>query len=717
MAYKYLVIVESPAKSKTLEKYLGKDYKVVASMGHLRNLPKSRLAIDIEHNFEPSYCVIKGKNALLKELKQHAAKAEKVFLAPDPDREGESIAWHLVQALNLPPEKFERIEFNEITKNAVLSSFQKARTIDMNRVNAQQARRLLDRLVGYKISPLLWKKVKPRLSAGRVQSAAMHLICEREELIKKFVPQEYWNIEARYQKGTVFKAKVFNTVAKVQDFIVPNAAEAEKIKQVILSSESRVANIKRSERRKNPKAPFITSTLQQEAANKLGFNTRRTMLVAQTLYEGVDVGDGQTGLITYMRTDSTRVAEQALAEVRDFIRGGFGAGFLPEKPNVYKQSKSAQDAHESIRPTAVARTPELLAQYLTPDQLKLYTLIWRRFTASQMIPAVYDQTSIEIQAGDYLLKATGSVIKEQGFLKVYGLDEDKNAGEEAALLPEMSEGEVLPVNAVDTQQCFTQPPARYTEASLVKTMEELGIGRPATYALIIGTLQTRAYVDKQGMSLAPTELGVTVDKQMRRHFPKIVDAGFTAGMEQELDEVEDGQQDWQKMLGAFYTPFEQDLTLAEEKMEDMRIKDRPTDEICEKCGKPMVIKSGRFGDFIACTGFPECRNTKSIPKIIEDVHCPLCGGEIVERKGSKGRFKGKVFYGCTGYPECTFTCNDKPLKENCPVCGAFLVERKNKSTGEAQKLCIMCDIKKKEEEKKSQREKENKEKENAENSN
>ena len=471
MAYKYLVIVESPAKSKTLEKYLGKDYKVVASMGHLRNLPKSRLAIDIEHDFTPSYCVIKGKNALLKELKQHAAKAEKGFLAPDPDREGESIACHLVQALNLPPEKFERIEFNEITKNAVLSSFQKARTIDMNRVNAQQARRLLDRLVGYKISPLLWKRVKPRLSAGRVQSAALRLICEREELIKKFVPQEYWNIEAQYQKDTVFQAKVFNTVEKVQDFTVPNAAEAEKIRQTVLSSESRVINVKRSERRKNPKAPFITSTLQQEAANKLGFNTRRTMLVAQTLYEGVDIGDGQTGLITYMRTDSTRVAEQALTEVRDFIGANFGSGFLPEKPNVYKQSKSAQDAHESIRPTAAARIPESLAQYLTPDQLKLYTLIWRRFTASQMIPAVYDQTAIEIQAGDYLLKATGSVIKEQGFLKVYGLDEGKNAGEEAALLPALSEGEVLPVNAVDAQQCFTQPPARYTEASLGKTIE------------------------------------------------------------------------------------------------------------------------------------------------------------------------------------------------------------------------------------------------------
>ncbi|GBR72553.1 DNA topoisomerase I [Candidatus Termititenax aidoneus] len=713
MAYKYLVIVESPAKSKTLEKYLGKDYKVVASMGHLRNLPKSRLAIDIEHDFEPSYCVIKGKSKLLKELKQHAAKAEKIFLAPDPDREGESIAWHLVQALNLPPEKFERIEFNEITKNAVLNSFQKARTIDMNRVNAQQARRLLDRLVGYKISPLLWKRVKPRLSAGRVQSAAMHLICEREELIKQFTPQEYWNIEAQYQKDTIFKAKVFNTVEKIQDFIVPNAAEAEKIKQTILSSESKVASVKRSERRKNPKAPFITSTLQQEAANKLGFNTRRTMLVAQTLYEGVDIGDGQTGLITYMRTDSTRIAEQALAELRDFIRDSFGAGFLPEKPNVYKQSKSAQDAHESIRPTAVARTPEMLAQYLTPDQLKLYTLIWRRFTAAQMTPAVYDQTSIEIQAEDYLLKATGSVIKEQGFLKVYAAVEEKNAGEETALLPELSEGEILKVQTVDAQQCFTQPPPRYTEASLVKAMEELGIGRPATYALIIGTLQMRAYVDKQGMALAPTELGFTVDKQMRKHFPKIVDVGFTAGMEQELDEVEDGQQDWQKMLGAFYAPFEQDLAQAEEKMEDMRIKDRPTDEICEKCGKPMVIKSGRFGDFIACTGFPECRNTKSIPKIIEDVQCPLCGGEIVERKGSKGRFKGKVFYGCTGYPECTFTCNDKPLKENCPVCGAFLVERKNKSTGEMQKLCIMCDIKKKEEEKKAARQ----EKENAENSN
>ncbi|GBR76591.1 DNA topoisomerase I [Candidatus Termititenax persephonae] len=706
MAFKYLVIVESPAKSKTLEKYLGKDYKVLASMGHLRDLPKSRLAIDVENNFEPSYCIIKGKSKLVKELRQYAAKAQKVYLAPDPDREGEAIAWHLVQALALPPEKFERIEFNEITKTAVLNSFAQARQIDFHRVNAQQARRLLDRLVGYKISPLLWKRVRRGLSAGRVQSAALHLLCEREGLIKQFSAQEYWNVDAQYQKDILFQARVFNRLAKVENFTIPDAAAATAIRQTIQENTAKVLSVNRRERRKNPYAPFITSTLQQDASKKLGFNTRRTMVIAQQLYEGVDIGgEGQVGLITYMRTDSTRIAEQALTEARDFVAANFGRDFLPSAPNIYKQNKSAQDAHESIRPTAVARAPETLAAFLNTEQLKLYTLIWRRFVSSQMLPAVYDQTTIEIQSGDVLLKTTGSIIKEPGFLKVYEEATEDNAGqeEETARLPVVQAGEVLQLVKVDAQQCFTQPPARYTEAALVKALEELGIGRPSTYAPIISTLQFRNYVEKQGRSLAPTELGTVVDKQMQKHFPQIVDAGFTAGMELELDGVEEGKQDWQKMLDNFYKPFAVILTAAEEKMEDMRVKDRPTDEVCDKCGKPMVIKSGRFGDFIACTGFPECRNTKAILKTLEDIVCPQCGAPLAERKSKRGR----LFYGCSAYPECNFASWDKPLKENCPRCGAFLVERKDKASGEKVKLCIMCDIKAAESEKPAAREEEN----------
>ncbi|MDR1997010.1 MAG: type I DNA topoisomerase [Candidatus Margulisbacteria bacterium] len=705
--FKYLVIVESPAKSKTLEKYLGKDYKVLASMGHLRDLPKSRIAIDVENNFEPSYCIIKGKNKIVKELKTYAAKAEKVFLAPDPDREGEAIAWHLVQALDLPADKFERIEFNEITKNAVLGSFDRARGIDLNRVNAQQARRCLDRLVGYKISPLLWKRVRRGLSAGRVQSAAMHLICERETVIQQFKPQEYWNIDAQYLKGTRFTARVFNKVDKVADFIVPDAATAELIQSAVRENPSTVVNVNRRERRRNPYAPFITSTLQQDAAKKLGFNTRRTMMIAQQLYEGVELGaEGQVGLITYMRTDSTRIAEQALTESRGYIRDNFGAGFLPEAPNVYKQSKSAQDAHESIRPTSALREPQIVEQYLTADQQKLYTLIWRRFVACQMLPAVYDQTTIEIQAGDYLLKATGSIIKETGFLKVYeeATEEDAaNKDAENVRLPELQSGDVLELLAVAGQQCFTQPPARYSEASLVKALEELGIGRPSTYAPIISTLQFRNYVQKQGRALVPTELGVIVDRQIQKHFPKIVDSGFTAGMELNLDEVEEGKQNWREMLGVFYTPFARELVDAEEKMEDMRVKDRPTDEVCDKCGKPMVIKSGRFGDFMACSGFPECKNTKSILKTLEDIVCPLCGAPVAERRSKKGR----IFYGCSAYPECSFAAWDKPLKEFCPTCGAFMVERKDKASGEKIKLCIMCDIKNKETEKSGENNAEN----------
>lgn len=698
--FKYLVVVESPAKSKTIEKYLGKEYKVLASMGHVRDLPKSRMAVDIENNFEPYYCIVKGKTKLVNELKAYAHAAERVYLAPDPDREGEAIAWHLVTALDMPAERYERIEFNEITKQAVVDSFQHARKIDLNRVNAQQARRCLDRLVGYLISPLLWKRVKRGLSAGRVQSAALHLICEREKDITKFIPQEYWNIEVQCDtaNGEAFAAHVFNIMPKQDEFKILNAAQADGLAQEIKNNTTTITNVVKKERRRNPYPPFITSTLQQEASRRLGFNARKTMMIAQQLYEGVDLGaEGTTGLITYMRTDSTRTADQAMTELRQFIPQAFGPGFLSETTIIYKQKKSAQDAHEAIRPSSVGREPHLIEQYLNSDQAKLYKLIWRRFIASQMAQAVYDQTSIELTAGTVLLKATGSVIKVPGFLKVYEeKTEDEKVDDTGVILPEVTIGDVVKIAALDKDQCFTQPPSRYTEASLVKTLEELGIGRPSTYAPIISTIQNRNYVVREGKALIPTDLGKVVDVQMEKHFEKIVDSRFTADMELKLDEVEEGTQDWKKMLQVFYEPFKQDLALAEKNMEDMRVADRPSNEVCEKCGKPMVIKSGRFGDFLACTGFPECKTTKSILKTLEDVNCPLCGSLIAERKSKKGR----LFYGCTAYPECTFATWDKPLKENCPTCGSYMIEKK--VGGEKVKLCSKCDVPPKTEETKTE---------------
>lgn len=693
--YKYLVIVESPAKSKTIEKYLGKGYKVLSSMGHLRDLPKSKLGVDVENNFEPYYIIIKGKTKFVNELKEYAQHAEKVFLAPDPDREGEAIAWHLTYALDLAPEKYSRIEFNEITKKAVLSSFDNAREIDLNRVNAQQARRCLDRLVGYKISPILWKKVKRGLSAGRVQSAAMRIICDREEAIGQFNPEEYWSIEVNYQtsKQELLTAKVFNKKEKVPNFKINSADEATEIEKNITTSEAIVSNVIKKERRRNPVAPFITSTLQQEAARRHYFNAKKTMFVAQRLYEGIDIGEeSPVGLISYMRTDSTRISDSSLAELKDFISNNFDPEYHIKEFRTFKQRKSSQDAHEAIRPTSVLHEPEKIKQYLDDDQYKIYKLIWLRFVSSQMPEAVYDQTAIEITAGDYLLKATGSIIKFPGFLKLYEEQQDEqnnNSNEnENKILPDISEQEKLQTEKISPLQHFTQPPARYTEASLVKELEEKGIGRPSTYAPIISTILYRNYVVREGKSLTPSELGKIVNIQLTKHFQEIVDIGFTAGMEEKLDAVAEGTIDWKKMLAEFYGGFEKELIAAETDMEEMRPPEIEAGEDCEKCGKPMMIKSGRFGDFMACSGFPECRTTKSIVKKIDYAECPSCGGDIVERKSKRGRF----FYGCSNYPQCSFACWDKPTREKCPTCGAFTIEKNDKATGEKKHLCVVCDL-------------------------
>jgi DNA topoisomerase-1 len=691
---KNLVIVESPAKSKTIEKYLGKDFKVLSSMGHLRDLPKSKLAIDIEKNFEPSYIIIRGKSKVLKDLKEYAQNAEMVYLAPDPDREGEAIAWHLTHALELSENKYQRIEFNEITKKAVLNSFNEARMIDIKRVNAQQARRLLDRLVGYKISPIFWKKIRRGLSAGRVQSVAVRIICDREAEIEAFKPEEYWSVDALFStaKNEKFTAQVVNKKEKISDFTIHNEQETKEIIKEITGEQSVVENVIKKEKMRNPVPPFITSTLQQEASRRLGYSTVKTMMIAQQLYEGIDIGEETpVGLITYMRTDSTRTSNDALEELKKFVIGNFGAEYSPEIFNTYKQNKSAQDAHEAIRPTSILREPKNLEQYLSPEQLKLYKLIWRRFVASQMKPAIYDQTSIEIGAASYLLRASGSIIKFSGFLKVYEEQEEntEQTENELKILPEVSIGDKLTIEQTTPLQHFTQPPARYTEASLIKMLEEKGIGRPSTYSPIISTIVARNYVRKEGKALIPTDLGRMVDNEMRKHFPDIVDIGFTVEMENKLDEIAEGNQDWRKMLADFYGPFSKEVTAAEKNMQDLKQPDQEAGFNCEKCGKPMMIKTGRFGQFIACSGFPECKNTKPILKKIEGVKCPLCGGDMIEKKTKQWR----TFYGCTSYPKCNFASWDLPRPEKCPKCGAFMVERKDKETGEKKLMCIICDVK------------------------
>jgi len=671
---KSLIIVESPAKTRTLKNFLGGAYNVEASMGHVRDLPKSKLGVDVENRFEPQYVAIPERRDVIKKLKEAAKNAEVVYLASDPDREGEAIAWHLQQALQLSNAR--RIQFNEITETAVREALQHAHEINADLVNAQQARRVLDRLVGYKLSPLLWRKIKKNLSAGRVQSVAVRLVCDREREIIAFVPVEYWSITATLtpqEKEHLFDAKLIQRNGEKLE--IHNRQEADDLLKALEGATYTVANVKKSEKRRNPAPPFITSTLQQEASRKLGFSARRTMNVAQQLYEGIELGDaGHVGLITYMRTDSTRVAKEAQEEARAYITESYGASFVPAQPRQVTR-KGAQDAHEAIRPTSVHRHPDQLLKHLTSDQMKLYKLIWQRFVASQMAPAVFDVVTVDIKAGDMTFRATGSTVKFQGFMKVYteGKDDAKLvADEEMPPLPELSQGQILDMRKLTPQQHFTEPPPRYTEATLVRALEEKGIGRPSTYATIISTIQDRKYVELIERKFHPTELGFIVTDQLVKHFPEIMDVEFTAGIETKLDNVEEGSLDWVKLLSDFYGPFEKDLEEAQEKMERVKMEPKESDVVCPNCGKKMLIREGRFGEFLGCAGYPECKTTMPITKPV-DVKCPLCAeGDIVEKKSKKG----KIFYGCNRYPECTFVSWDKPTNKHCPKCNGLLGERR-----------------------------------------
>lgn len=672
-----LVIVESPAKAKTIQKYLGKDYTVIASMGHIRDLPKSTMGVDLENHFKPKYINIKGKEALIRELKNAAKDSDTVYLATDPDREGEAISWHLANLLSIDPAQPNRVTFNEITKSGVKSGMEHPRSIDQNLVDAQQARRILDRIVGYKLSPFLWKKVKSGLSAGRVQSVAVRLIVDREEEIRAFQVEEYWTIDALLltQGGSKpFAAKLHSYAGQKMD-TVKTQEEAQSIVGELSGCPFSVAGVKKGVRKKSPAPPFTTSTLQQEASRKLGFQARRTMKAAQELYEGVDVeGYGAIGLITYMRTDSLRLSQEAMDAAEIFIRGRYGESYLPAQRRIYKSKKGAQDGHEAIRPSVPDITPEQVKGSLTSDQYKLYRLIWERFIASQMSSCLLDTVSVDISAGDYLFKASGYTVKFPGYTVLYeqGSDDEE---EKSEVLPELHEQDPLTLSALTPNQHFTQPPARYTEASLIKMLEEKGIGRPSTYAPTITTILARNYVEREGRQIKPTVLGEVITELMRDQFQNIVDADFTARMEQQLDDVEDGKTDWVSTLDAFYQDFSQTLETAEKNMDGTRIKipDEETDVICEKCGRNMVIKSGRFGKFLACPGYPECKNTKKIVKETGGI-CPECGGKVLEKKSKSG----KVFFGCERYPDCTFTTWDTPISDLCPECGSTLFRKKGK---------------------------------------
>jgi len=732
---KSLVIVESPAKAKTIGKYLGKDFTVKASVGHIMDLPKSKLGVDIEKNFEPSYIQIKGKAKVVNELKSAAKKADRILIATDPDREGEAIAAHvaIVVAKTAKTEEVYRVLFNEITKKAILKAIEDPGKIDMNKVDAQQARRILDRLVGYQISPILWKKVRRGLSAGRVQSVALRIICEREEEIKAFKPEEFWSLTALLEGKLPpqFEAKLLKK--DEEKLRVKNNDEVQAILTGLKDASYTVSKVEKKERRRNPVPPFTTSKLQQEGGRKLGFTSRRTMAVAQGLYEGVDIGkEGAVGLITYMRTDSIRVGAEAQQEARELIAAKFGKEYLPAEPPVYKSAKSAQEAHEAVRPTSAMREPDAIKQYLEPDQYKLYKLIWNRFVASQMNPAVIDQTSVDIKANTYIFRASGSVVKFPGFMAVY-LEEksedqapsDDDTGE--AVLPPLEEGDTLKLLKLDPKQHFTQPPPRFSEALLVKTLEEKGIGRPSTYAAIISTIQDRDYVNKLENKFHPTELGVLVNELLVTHFPDILNVTFTARMEEELDKIEEGTMKWADAVRDFYDPFSVSLKKAQEEMKDFKADQAPTDINCDKCGKPMIIKWGRNGQFLACSGYPDCKNTKpfvrtenggveAAPEETTTELCPKCGSGMVVKRGRFGKFLacsrypdcnhtqgmstgvacpedggmiverrsrfGKMFYSCANYPNCKFAVWYKPVSRPCPQCGApFLTEKYSKKTG------------------------------------
>ncbi len=669
-AKKTLVIVESPSKAKTIGKYLGSSYKVIASVGHVRDLPKSKLGIDVEHDFEPQYIPIRGKGDLIKELKKEAKAAGKVYLATDPDREGEAISWHLAFLLGLDPDQPCRIVFNEITKDAIKKAVKSPRAIDIGLVDAQQARRALDRLVGYQISPLLWRKIRRGLSAGRVQSAALKIICDRENEINNFKPQEYWNIQVKFKKGKVFTAKVAEYQKK--KISIASKAEADRVLTDLAGGSYQVAAIVRRERQRKPFAPFTTSSLQQDAANKLNFTTKKTMMVSQQLYEGVEVkGAGTVGLVTYIRTDSVRISEEAKAMAHAYIEENFGKNYIAN--NIYtNKKKDIQDAHEAIRPSNITLDPESVKESLTKDQYNLYKLIWTRFLASQMAPAVFDSMQVSIENGAYGLKASGSKLIFDGYQKIYApnFDEDKDK-----LLPDLAEGETLKAEEVLPEQKFTEPPARFTEASLVKELEEKNIGRPSTYAPIIATILERKYIGREKKVLVPTDLGFLVTQLMEEYFKEIVDTGFTAEMEDKLDDVETKTLDWKQVVRDFYGPFEKELEIADQAIEKVELPVQITDEVCELCGKPMAIKSGRFGEFLACTGYPECKNTKPIVKST-GVKCPDCGGDIVAKRGRSG----KIFYGCSNYPTCTRAYWYKPTDRKCPQCGELLLEKHTKTT-------------------------------------
>jgi DNA topoisomerase I len=668
---KNLVIVESPAKAKTLKKFLGSSYKIEASVGHVRDLPKSELGINIDNDFEPKYITIRGKGQVLAKLRKEVKLADKVYLATDPDREGEAISWHLLQALKLDEKKASRITFNEITKNAVRKSIKEARQIDMDLVDAQQARRELDRVVGYKISPLLWKKVKKGLSAGRVQSVALKIICDREDEVENFVKEEYWSLAVNLESNNgMFEAKLSSDDnGKIE---LKNKGDVDKITKYIKKQKFVVQTIKVGTRTKKTIPPFTTSTLQQEASKLLGFATYKTMMIAQQLYEGIDIkGEGTVGMVSYIRTDSIRISDEAFEDVKSYVIQNFGENYAVEEKVEYKNKGKSQDAHEAVRPTSSMRDPQSVKESLTKDQFKLYKLIWERFVASQMKPAIYDTISAKINSGKYIFRGSGSILKFSGFLSVYKKNIEK---EEDSKIPKLEEGETLTLNNVLEEQHFTQPPARFTEAMLVKTMEELGIGRPSTYAATIRNIVTRRYVIKDTKIFYATELGEIVNDIMKNNFEDIVDIGFTAKMEQDLDKVEEGLLEWKEVLRRFYPRFAEQILLAEEKIGEIQLGDEETDVICENCEKNMVIKYSKYGKFLACPGFPDCRNTKTF---FEEagVNCPKCESRILIKKTKKGR----KYYGCENNPECEFMSWSKPTGKLCPECGDILVEKGTKN--------------------------------------
>ncbi len=681
---KKLVIVESPSKATTIKKYLGSGYSVVASMGHIIDLPKSKLGIDIENQFEPNYITIRGKGDLIKTLKKEAKNATKIFLATDPDREGEAISWHLANVLGIDKSEPCRVTFNEITKKAVSAGIKEPRVIDESLVDAQQARRVLDRIVGYKISPVLWKKVRPGLSAGRVQSAATKLICDREKEILGFESKEYWKIEASLVNNKrKFKADYYGKNGKKTEIDTKN--QADNILSELEGHEFIVKAIKTASKKKSPAPPFITSTLQQEAGRKLSFTSQRTMQAAQQLYEGISIkGKGLIGLVTYMRTDSLRVSDDAIADARQYIDSSYGKDYLPPKARIYKTKKGSQDAHEAIRPTYAEITPDSIRDSLTPDQYKIYKLIWERFIASQMTDAVYDTVSADLAINSHIFRTSGQAVKFDGFSLLYTEGNDGDEKKEAKL-PDIKEGDMPKCDKIESHQHFTQPPARYTEASLIKTLEENGIGRPSTYAPIITTIIARGYVIRNKKSLLPTNLGMAVNDLMCENFKDIVDADFTANMETNLDRVEEGSIEWRALIGEFYGPFETTLKEAEEKIGHIEVEDEVSDIKCDKCGRLMVFKMGRFGRFLACPGFPECKNTKAIVKGT-GIPCPKCGKEVIEKKSKRG----KIFFGCMAYPECDFTSWDKPTTDKCEKCGSVLFEK-----GKNKKYCPVCEEKNK----------------------